>query len=544
MGKGRPDGRPFLVFFYLWFLIMVEMKFPALIIFLVFIPFQLFSQRPDKEPDQDKPLRIEIPARSDKETYRVIPCKEDGVLVFYRSLEQIDATHTKWYFTWYDQNLQQVWIKSVALLSDQDYILNDFSPDTLSLLFNHSGKTKAPFIDFGILRIQIQKGTFILNMGKIRENQEVVSFGVTGQVAWIGLNTRGGTGQFLYMNLSTGSLHPFALGEGSSLAIRWAGIDTINQNINAIVTRQVSKKVVEHYLVRYDTTGKIKSETILTTGTTGKEFSHFRAVQLPGSKFLILGSYRLGVANAKNKEEEVVSAGFFSLLVAAGIQKSIMFCNFLDFKNAGSLMSEKDMMSIRKKALKKNKNSGEFSLDFPLMFKDIMSVGDRFILTGEVYSPQYRTESFTDFDFYGRPYTNSYSVFDGFRFQNAIVAGFESDGRMVWDNVLEIRNLISYESTPKVSLYFEGNDLILSYLSDGKIGYKITNENSVLEKLDFVSLELFYPEDKLVMDSKSHMTSWYGNYFLCYGYQEIKNIALESNNKRTVFYINKVRFER
>ena len=43
---------------------------------------------------------------------------------------------------------------------------------------------------------------------------------------------------------------------------------------------------------------------------------------------------------------------------------------------------------------------------------------------------------------------------------------------------------------------------------------------------------------------KERLIPWYENYFLGYGYQEIKNIALASNNKRLVFYFTKLRFEK
>ncbi len=520
------------------------MKIPLHLLFLFLLfPFQLLSQHGAADIHQDKPLRIEIPSKSDKETYRVVPCGKEGVLVFYRSLEQTDEIHTKWYFTWYDQNLQRIWVKSVPLLTDQEFAFQDFRQDTLSLLFVHGGKSKTPMVDFGLLRLLTGKGTFILNMGKIRQDQEVVHFSATSDFAWVGLTSTTGAGQFLFMNLKSGSIRPFSLGEGSALAIRWACPDTINQGINAIVTRVVTKKQTEHYLVRYDTTGVIRSEIPLTTGDAGKEFTHFRALQLPGGKFLVAGSYRHGGSNAKKKEEEV-STGFFGYSVSPGTQKSPWFYNFLDFKNASSLLNEKDLMTLRKKSMKKSKLPGEYSVDFPLMFQDIVQHDGRFILPAEVYSPQYRTESYTDFDFYGRPYTNSYSVFDGFRYQNAIVAGFDSDGRLIWDNVLEIRNLVSFDPSPKVALYFDGNDILLSFLGDGKIGYKIIRADSIVEKLDYVALDLLYPDDKLINESGGRMIKWYENYFLCYGYQEIKNIALTSNNKRMVFYVNKVRFER
>jgi hypothetical protein len=518
------------------------MRNPFLLIIFGFLFItRLFSQNPGNAEVKDAPLRIEIPARSDMETHRVIPCGKEGVMVFFRSLEQVDAKHVNWYFTWYDQNLQQIWVKRLPLLSDQEYISADFQNDTLSLLFFHAGKRKESQVDFGVLRILMASGTFIFNPGKVNENQEVVYFSVDNNNAWIGLHGSDGMDRFLFMNLRAGSIRFLSLGEGNALSIRWAGANTGHNAINAVVTRRVGKNLTENYLVRYDTLGVILSETVLTTGSPDLQFTHFKACQTGSSDFMVLGGYVQG-APSRKRSEELVSTGFFSLRVLAGAQKSVMFYNFLELKNAGSLLNEKDVMTLRKKSLKKGSTKKAFSLDYPLVFKDPLTINNQFILQSEVYSPQFRTENFTDFDFYGRPYTNSYSVFDGFRFQSAIVAGFDLEGKLVWDNVLEIRNLLSHEATPKMTIYPDGSDLVLAYLSDGKIGFKIIKGNSVLEKLSYNPLELLYPEDKLLSESRSRMTEWYDNYYLCFGYQEIKNISLASNNKRLVFFINKVRF--
>jgi hypothetical protein len=38
------------------------------------------------------------------------------------------------------------------------------------------------------------------------------------------------------------------------------------------------------------------------------------------------------------------------------------------------------------------------------------------------------------------------------------------------------------------------------------------------------------------------MAWWYDDYFLCSGYQEIRDISKGNNDKRLVFFCNKVRF--
>jgi hypothetical protein len=135
-------------------------------------------------------------------------------------------------------------------------------------------------------------------------------------------------------------------------------------------------------------------------------------------------------------------------------------------------------------------------------------------------------------------------VFDGYRFFHAVVAGFDQEGKLLWDNSVEIRNLVSPDLSAKVVVHPYGNDLVLAYVSDGKIGSKIIHESEVVEKLDFSTLDLMHSGDKLVSENRSGMVHWYDNYFLGYGYQELKNVALLTDNKRMVFYFSKLLFEK
>ena len=102
---------------------------------------------------------------------------------------------------------------------------------------------------------------------------------------------------------------------------------------------------------------------------------------------------------------------------------------------------------------------------------------------------------------------------------------------------------MSQNLDPKASITFTGENAVLAYLSEGKIGYKIIREGSTVERTDYADLELSLPEDRLVNETRSRMVPWYGNYFLCYGYQEIKNLSVTGNATKMVFFCNKVQFE-
>ncbi|MEI7896301.1 MAG: hypothetical protein WCJ26_04660 [bacterium] len=505
----------------------------------------LASQNPIVNGTADNPLRVEIPARSVNETYRVIPCGANGMILFFRSQEIADNTRVRWYFTCYDTNFQQVWVKSIPLLNEQAFRLYQSGTDTLALLFAHAGKTKNTGNSFGIVRIILRNGTMILNTGALDESATVDAFGVQKDRAWLGLNTREQAGKILHITLKAGTSKSFSLGTGSQISVLWMRPDTSSFSVSAVVSRQISKKIQEYYFVRYDTGGVIRREVSIGTQNNERRLTQVRVAGTGDGEELLIGSYGQGTSGSaqKNKLSDE-STGMFAGSVKSGTQVPVSFYNFLELQSAGAIVGDNDIMNLKKKALKKNKSITEYSLDYSVLMHDIQVINNQYIFTAEVYSPQYHTESFTDFDFYGRPYTNSYSVFDGYRFFSTIVAGFSRDGKLLWDNNIEIRNLVSFDLTPKVVLYPAGNDLVLCYISDGKIGSKVIREADVVEKLDFTSLDLLYPDDKLLSETKGMLVHWYGNYFLSFGYQEIKNIALESNNKRLVFYFSKLRFEK
>lgn len=511
----------------------------------VFTGMTSFSQNSMGNNNPDKPLRIEIPARSVNETYRVIPCGTNGLIIFFRSEEIAPNGQIKWYFSCYDTNLQQLWVKSVPLFSDQDYRFNQVGHDTITLLFVHTGKSRTPENSYEILRIVPQNGTMILNTGTLDDGVAVDAFGVQKGRAWLGINSKGQAGKIVNIRLKQGINKAFPLGQGNQISILWMQPDSTAVAVSAIVCRQVSKKSSEYYMVSYDTNGVIKREVLIGTQAADRTLTQIRVTSVPSGTEFLLGGYAQGVSGSTQKNNPVEeSTGFFASLIRNGAQQSINFYNFLELQNVNSIMGEDDIVNLKKKAMKKNKPLTEYSLDYSMLLHPIASVNEQFILTAEIFASQYHTESFTDFDFYGRPYTNSYSVFDGYRFFNAIVAGFDQDGKLLWDNNIEIRNLVSLDLSPKVVIFPAGNDLVLCYVSDGKIGSKIIQENNVVEKLDFSAIDMLIPDDKLLSETKGNLVLWYGNYFLSYGYQDIKNIVLETNNKRLVFYFSKLRFDK
>jgi hypothetical protein len=287
------------------------------------------------------------------------------------------------------------------------------------------------------------------------------------------------------------------------------------------------------------------SETEISTISPDYEILDPQLVLLKPDEILVLATF--GTPPRKGQVRNGVttgSTGFFSCRIRNGVQTDIHFKPFVELSNIQNIIDEKELLLLRKKSLKNNKSNTSYTPEWDLLPHPITNHNGQFIMLGESYVPEYHSENLTEFDFYGRPYINTYNVFDGYRYTHAIIAAFDNTGVIQWNNSLDIRNLISTELIPKVNLFFSSRDtIVLAYSSEGRIASKIIRGMDVVEKLDFSMIEQLNPEDKMLSESRNNMVPWYGPYFLCYGYQEIKNINSAENKKRLVFYFTKVRFE-
>ncbi|MEI8006974.1 MAG: hypothetical protein WCI48_12270 [Bacteroidota bacterium] len=509
---------------------------------LIFSPVVLEAQQIN-EGKETEAARIEIPSKTDQESYRAMACGTAGAMIFFKSVENADALHVKWYFSWYNKDLKQVWVKSFPLLTDLDYRFSLITRDTLCLVFVYKGKQKSEDQPLEIIRIALSHGSFIPNLSRVPANTEPVFFQVAGRNAFLALNQKSGQAAVEILDLKSNHTKGFLVDQQVPSLFQWFKTDSVTSGLKAIVTKMISKKEAEHWYEVFDTTGKVRLAVKLSTINDDREFTGFRAVPNGRGDDLVIGTYRLkGGSSQKNKEQDE-STGIFTSLITSGVQKNLNFYNFLELKNINAFLSTKDLMDLKKKALKKNKNIGEYSVDFSVSNDEPIEKDGNFMLVTEVFYHQYHVENFTDFDFYGRPFTNSYSVFDGYRFTGAMVTSYNQEGQMLWDNALEIRDLVAADLSPKVVTHRLGDKFLLAYSAVGKIGSKIIRNEEVTGNLEFSKLESRYPDDKLVAETRSGITPWYDQYFLCYGFQEIKNVALESNNKRFIFYLTKVKFE-
>jgi hypothetical protein len=218
--------------------------------------------------------------------------------------------------------------------------------------------------------------------------------------------------------------------------------------------------------------------------------------------------------------------------------------NFLDLENMTGYLKSKEYQMAKKKAEKKEGDDiDKYSVTYDMLLHDIIERDSLFYFVGEAFFEHYHTVTNTYYDYYGRAVPVSYSVFDGYRYFNAFISCYDEYGNKLWDNGMEIFNILTFNLNKRVSVYFTGEETVLAYNREGKISAKIINGPKTVEGVNHFPLETSYYNDRVMEDTKSTMVHWYDNYFLAYGFQTIRNNAIANKSKRTVFYMNKVAFE-
>jgi len=549
------------------------MKKLLTIAFLILSTIALWAQ-------SGNPLRLEIPAPAGSDPFNYVTAGKNGVCVFYPTINETGKDSISWSFMMTDDQLKEQWHKLVPLHKDVTYLKSLSTTDAIYLLFHDTKQNKDGniFVFMIIPRFQV----ITEHRSMIPDKAEVVDFEISNNVAFIGYNNRKGQPGIISFSLVTGEKRTYDITAEKDALLLDISIDTTRQEIFATYKIQFSSSRNHLFVNQYNLTGTLEKTFDFTEQLEKKNFNTAQYIAMGEGNGEIAGTYGFNTTTTRrqydyydyyynnyyynyyspfysrqsdydaNNDKTPVSDGYFTANVLNGVASKLKYYNFSGFNNAFKYITNPSALRIKRKPERKkaltddsepfdNNSANDRTLNLRLITHDIVVNNGQLIILSEAYSPEYHTNTQMSYDYYGRSFPTSYQVFDGFRYSHAFIAGFDSSGNMVWNNGMEMRDILTKYLNRKLNCLFEDEETVLFYNANNKVAFKIIKGNTIVENTTYTSLPLKRGTDQPIDEYLGSIEHWYDDYFIATGYQSIRNNYLESN-KRNVFYISKMAF--
>lgn len=494
-------------------------------------------------------MRLEVPSELDVESYNVEPLGENGVLIFYESNELDQEKKRKWYFGLFNTTLHQQWLKAVGIENKMHFVDASYINNKIHLLFRNIGRGRTENGYYEIVSLDLSSHKFEQISGTFPIKSEIVGFEVIGKMACMGINLKNSSTDLLFINLENGDISPVKLAESYESFIETIYANQIDKNFYVSLKVRPDNRYIKDYIHIFNPEGKAIEVVEILTDDNTKVLRKFQFYAIDKNQTAIFGVFdiqtgRIPDLSKLEDEDNPKSAGLFSLKLENHKATSPKFFDFMKLDNIHGSISQRKITKVKT-------DNGEFdesgaskmvSAFYNITKPVIVKSNDSFIISSEIYKPHYITETRMDYDFYGRPYPYTYSVFAGYLFFDVIMVAVTDDGKMIWNNDFIIRDLKSF-SLERHSMIFEDNEFVTAaYVNNGRI-YSKTFEGSLDIDSDESTIATNHKKDRIVEDENNRIVNWFDNYFLIYGYQKINNRTLSKQNERTIFYINKIAYK-
>jgi hypothetical protein len=487
-------------------------------------------------------MRVEFPAELEKNPYEVAPLEDYGLLMFYAQPELIGEVNRSWHFTLYDTNLFIQWEADIPILDGARYKGYHLEDSTLYLFFFNPGKSKSTLDNYQVSALEITSGIIDHFTGYLPEVDEVRGFLVQDGTAIIACDLLNEQVGVYLIEIQRQSTRSYVTDFPDQNFLEDLQYDSYSGSLLVIISNFVSRKQNRLLLLRLGMNGDLLGSYPVEVVLPSKYLNSARVYSAGPAEYMVIGTYSNFASKIPGKNEYfgLESAGFFITRFEDGAQQFMNYYNFMELQNLRPAMSARDYLKLAKR---KNRNEEEYSADYEMTMRPISSENNQFIIMAEAFYPDFRTVSDISYDYWGRPITHTYTVFEGYRIFQSLLLGFDIDGNLLWDNSLELSNIKTLDLSFRSGYHFEGKPAVL-YFNDGiKVSFSAFAGNALIEGVNYSELDTSYRGDKIVELGNNYMEPWYDGYYLCYGYHTIRNNLLAEQEMRTVFYINKIIFE-
>lgn len=298
----------------------------------------------------------------------------------------------------------------------------------------------------------------------------------------------------------------------------------------------VSRKEIKWYLNQYSLNGELLATKTINEEAE-KKFTSTTIAALDEKDIIISGTY----SNTYNG----YSNGLYLTTTNDGEVQEPRFYNFIDLENFLSYLPERTQARIEKKKERMAERGKELEISYRIAIHDIIPCNEDFLFLGEAYYPTYRTETRTTY-VNGKPTTTTVQVFDGYQYTHALLAKFNKEGELLWSQCFKMYPMTKPFYVKRfIRIAGQTQSSLKLVFADGKYiyGKEFDFAGNVISEKTSAEINGLLENDK-TRAIRSEIYFWYGNYFLSYGFQRIKNTKDDDvKRKRNVLFVNKIKFE-
>lgn len=492
--------------------------------------------------DDDAPVRVEF--GSTAEVFQVVPCGDAGVLMFYESVKQIENQGKAWIFIFYDTHLNPVWSKEIPVYNDFGYAQSYVSDGRVYLTWLKYSKPRRDEYNLQLVSIELASGTYNSQGIFVPEKAELITFEVHDKILMAGFNYPKEEALLLIRDLTTGADQAVIFNENPSF-IKILTYNPHNGQVVVAMNIYTSRKNSAIYLNSYNLQGKRLESLQLTPSQSSVKLMNAQIHIAAADEWYILGSFNRLNGSLPSAEEEKMgepSEGFYVAKIMNQNQQFLRLHKLLDFKNITTILNNEELRDVKNLVEKEKKRGKPQSLNYQFLMHNLKHHNGNFVMLAEVYYPEYHQVTTMSYDFYGRPMPYYYNVFDGYRYFNAFVAGFDKQGSLLWSNGIKIWDMRSMQLLRRVETSSAGKELVIFYNDNGRIASKLIDGYQDIGEVEKTRLATKNCGDIQLEASNGMTTHWYDNYYLAWGYQTLRNSEVAGGSKRSIFYINKLIF--
>ncbi len=529
------------------FLIMNRL---ALLFFGLIVSYTIAAQPASNQ-------RVEIEARGNADKMNIVPVGAEGLILFS------EVEQGRYSFTRYNTDLKEDWAIDLAVNPALDLTRYIYRDKALYLLFS---RYKSPM--YQIVKLNVRAGFAAKYEWGSIDRLEIIDFDAIGNYMFIAGRTNNEP-VLLHTSIYAKQARVLPTAFRNRTEIQSLEVDTLTQTLHATF---VSGKNRDRSIIIRSFTPEGQSVQTVNLATEEKnqyELLSGKVSDLNDREELVIGTFgtqgpiyaRASTYNyfgygggSVYQGTADYSQGVYISKLQNGQPAFTKYHSFTDFKNFFRFMGGKQQERMESKIRKRKKQGKDLRLQYRLLVHDIIQRNGQYIMVAEAYYPEYRSNNNYMYPGpwgygygygYGgySPYGRNTPIFDGWVYTHAVIAGFDEQGNLLWDNSFEINDVKTFRLQEKIKVSFDNENILLAYNHNSELKTKVIRGNEVVEAKGNVPISTEYQGDKVRKSYTEEIEYWYGNHFLAWGYQKIRNGSDQQvKSRRNVFYFTKVSF--